>query len=611
MKRAVLVTVLSVLSLALLPASGRAQSTQDFTVNDFTADYYLDRATNGTATLHTTEIITAEFPSYDQNHGILRAIPESYLNHTVSLQVDSVTDQTGRAWHYTTSEQNGNLVLKIGDAGTYVHGVQVYKITYDQRNVISFLSDHDEFYWDVNGDQWSQPFRRVTARLHVPAALAGRLQARRECFVGGYGTQDSARCTTDSIGSNGGEIITSQADGLAAGETMTIVNAFNKGTFKPGPEIKHEQDMKRLAIWGAAGLIIVPPLVTGWLIYRKWRAYGDDPKGRGVIVPQYEPPKGLDPLYSDFLLKEQFRSKAFSAELISLATGGNLTIYEIPKKGIFGKVDYELELNSVPADLSKQAAEGLSVIFGSNLRPGGRVKLSELRSVSLAAANAAQFQKLGEHISASLTKLGYFVKDPIKIKKSYQSWALLPFCLGFVSFFAAAKLDTVPLWGLGAGLLLAGLLVTVLAGVMRARTLAGVTAYDELLGLKDYIKLAEADRLKFLQSPQGAEKVAAAGLKPDDPKFKVKLFESLLPYAMLFDLEKDWAKQFKDIYTTPPGWYQGNWSTFNAVYLANSIGGFSAGTSVAFSPPASSGGSGFGGGGFSGGGGGGGGGGGW
>ncbi len=611
MSRRLLLGALVVCAGLIWPLTAHAQSTQDFTIKDFTADYYLSRNQVGTALLHSVEQITAQFPTYDQNHGILRALPESYLGHTVSLGIDSVTDENGQALRYSTTSQNGNLVLKIGDPTLYVHGTKVYKIIYDQKNVVSILSDHDEFYWDINGDQWQQPFTKVTARLHVPPDLINSLQARRNCFVGSFGSGDSSRCSIDSIGSSGSLIITSQASSLAAGETMTIVSGFKAGTFKLGPEIKHEQSMKRLALWGAGAFLAIPPLLTGWLIYRKWRAYGDDPKGRGVIIPEYEPPKGLDPLYADFLLKEQFRPKAFSAELIYLATRKSLTIYEIPKKGMFGKTDYELELNDLPADLSKQVLDGLSIIFGAALRPGGKIKLSELRSPSLAAANSTQFKGLGERLSASLTKLGYFIKDPVKIKKSYQTWALLPFGLGVIVCFSASKLNWLPLWGLGGGLVLAALVVAASAGIMRARTLAGVMAYDELLGLKYYIKLAEADRLKFLQSPQGAEKIEAASLKPDDPKFKVKLFESLLPYAMLFDLEKQWAKQFQDIYKNPPDWYQGNWSTFNAVYLANSIGGFTGGTSVAFSPPASSGSSGFGGGGFSGGGGGGGGGGGW
>jgi len=62
---------------------------------------------------------------------------------------------------------------------------------------------------------------------------------------------------------------------------------------------------------------------------------------------------------------------------------------------------------------------------------------------------------------------------------------------------------------------------------------------DHLWGMRDYIALAEKDRLAFLQSPQGAE------LRHDvsiDAQVLV-LNEKLLPYAVLFGLEKEWVRE--------------------------------------------------------------------
>jgi hypothetical protein len=156
------------------------------------------------------------------------------------------------------------------------------------------------------------------------------------------------------------------------------------------------------------------------------------------------------------------------------------------------------------------------------------------------------------------------------------------------------------------GAIAGGVVTLLFARFMPARSQKGVEMRDYLLGLREYIKLAEADRLKFLQSPEGVKQYG----KPDDPPARIKLFEKLLPYAMLFGLEKDWAKQFEGIYDEPPSWYHGNMASFSTGYLVGSLGDFSAATTTDFAPPASSGSSGFSGGG-AGGGGGGGGGGGW
>ncbi|MBP1326416.1 hypothetical protein JOF28_001648 [Leucobacter exalbidus] len=62
-------------------------------------------------------------------------------------------------------------------------------------------------------------------------------------------------------------------------------------------------------------------------------------------------------------------------------------------------------------------------------------------------------------------------------------------------------------------------------------------ARRHLAGMREYIRLAEADRLRVLQSPQGAVRVPAAeGFE------RLHVYEQLLPYAMLFNLETEWAE---------------------------------------------------------------------
>jgi hypothetical protein len=577
-----------------------AQNPQDFTINSFVADYYLGRNAAQTSTLHTTEIITAQFPNFDQNHGILRALPETYLGHTVSLQIDSVTDENGNPIHYTTSGQSGNLVLRIGDPDVYVHGDMTYKITYDQKNVIAMFSDHQEFYWNINGDQWQQPFRVVTARLHVPPSLVNSLQARSACYVGAYGAKDSSRCTTTSQGDSGSIIFTSEAKNLGPGETMTTVNSFAAGTFKLGPEIAQAQRAKEIKYAGIAAAVIGPALLASAFLYTQWIRYGRDPKGRGVIIPEYQPYKGLNVLSSDYILLEKLNNKAISALVIELAIKKYVTIYEVIKKKRLAKdtTGYKLKLIKDPGDLS-EPEQAVVKMFFKGAPVGAEIDLSELKS-----SLSGDVKSLKKSLGTLLTADGFFKTNPEAAAVKYYG---IGGALGIGGFFLLTT-GIFPL--IAVSIALAGAAFLVFSRYMPSRSDKGVEVRDHMLGLRDYIKLAEADRLKFLQSPEGAEKIEEAGLDPADPKFRVKLFESLLPYAMVFNLEENWSKQFRDIYTSPPDWYTGNWNTFNTVYLASSINNFSNFNTVNFNPPHSSGSSGFGGG-FSGGGGGGGGGGGW
>ena len=53
------------LTLVLAPTVVQAQSTQDFTIRSFDADYYLSRDSQRISKLSVTEKIVAEFPAYD------------------------------------------------------------------------------------------------------------------------------------------------------------------------------------------------------------------------------------------------------------------------------------------------------------------------------------------------------------------------------------------------------------------------------------------------------------------------------------------------------------------------------------------------------------------
>ena len=182
---------------------------------------------------------------------------------------------------------------------------------------------------------------------------------------------------------------------------------------------------------------------------------------------------------------------------------------------------------------------------------------------------------------------------------------------------AVATLQAVALWLLSASTELGFLNIvlgvffaivgTLLVASTKPLSAKGRELLDYLKGLQMYIKCAEVERIKILQSPMGAEKTP---VNTNDTEMMVHLYERVLPYAVLFGIEKEWTKVLGKYYeqqNTSPTWYAGN-SAFNMAAFSSSMSSFSS-SAVGSSYSSSSGGSG--GGGFSGGGGGGGGGGGW
>jgi hypothetical protein len=219
----------------LLFVPGARASTQDFTIDSFSGDYYISRDASNVAELRVTEKIVALFPQSNQNHGILRAIPEDYQNHPLELKVQKVTDARGTPIAYDTSHDSGNLVLKIGDADTFVHGEQTYNIEYTMRGVTLNLDDHEEFFWDSNGDQWGQQFKQVQARVHIPADIATNMQERTACYAGSIGSTAAGNCVNTRTKEANGDVVmafaTKVGTVLEPRQTMTVVLGFNKGTF--------------------------------------------------------------------------------------------------------------------------------------------------------------------------------------------------------------------------------------------------------------------------------------------------------------------------------------------------------------------------------------------
>ncbi len=126
---------------------------------------------------------------------------------------------------------------------------------------------------------------------------------------------------------------------------------------------------------------------------------------------------------------------------------------------------------------------------------------------------------------------------------------------------------------------------------MPAKTRKGTLLKEHILGLKDYLQIAEKNRLDFHNAPEKSP----------------ELFEKLLPYAIILGVSSAWAKEFDGLMTTPPRWYEGGaYPVFTPVLFADDMNSLNTAV-VSAATPASSGGSGGGGssgGGFGGGGGG-------
>ena len=86
----------------------------------------------------------------------------------VQMFTGKVTDPTGKRIPFTRrTESDGDIVLRIGSASSYVFGRVDYVISYTIGHAMVQAGDRQEIYLDVNGTGWQQPFDRVRATLRV------------------------------------------------------------------------------------------------------------------------------------------------------------------------------------------------------------------------------------------------------------------------------------------------------------------------------------------------------------------------------------------------------------------------------------------------------------
>ncbi|AZC13293.1 DUF2207 domain-containing protein [Microbacterium sp. ABRD28] len=585
----VLTVLLGVVGLVGLAVSAQPASASgdldDFVFESMHAEYTLGREDGDTSTLRVVETFVAVFPE-DQNRGLRREIPADYNGQPTFPDLVSVTDEEGNP-RPSEVETDGDWMIVTSRADDFLSGRQTFVFTYTLRNVTDFFADtSDEFYWDVNGNGWRQPFGEVTATLVVPADLAGALTGAHACYVGRFGAETT--CPIEVSDSGEGAVVTAGARDLAPTETLTIAVGFESGTFA------RFDDSYLASGWGwAQGVAGIAGLgMLGAAIVVNRRSLRNEP-GRPTIIAEFTPPPGIDALESALLLGKT--AKAIPAEVLEQAVVGSIRILEGEKRW-FGSAKLQAEL----IDAGRADRDGrmlLEGLFDEELRPGEIYEFG---------GNDTHFSRTAQKILAAgrkeLKSRGLYRTIPARVRAWPIAGALLigVLIVLFGVFALAGSVDPllpIVIIVLGSGLTI----VTVAVLSTRPLSATGAEVRDHLEGLKIFIEWAEADRIRMLQTPTGAER---RPVDTGDPREMLHLYERLLPYAVVFGQEKEWAKQLAIYYgDDTPGWYVGT-AGFNAAAFSAGISSLSATAAASSSSGGSSGGGSAGGGGGGGGGGG-------
>src|SRR5680860_356314 len=505
-----------------------------------------------------------------KRHGIYRDIyPFSSTGRKMSINNITVTDPSGTGYQYQETSSGDNIRLKIGNPSQTFSGLKIYVITYRATQAVGQLKKIDEIYWNVTGNNWEIPIYKATAVVVLPTGVEGTQSA---CYFGPKGSQ--TKCQITSSDNHIYNFIAPKL--LKPKDGLTVAVGFPKGLVVPYTFVSSVSNF--WDIYQFWFLLLTLPILTLFFSLKYWYKKGRDPKGSGVIIPQYDVPAGLTPLEVSGIVFEKIQSKDFSAEIIYLATKGYIKIQQLEKKyiGFIKFTDYELiklkETSDLPNEFDKKLMASLFLTSAQS------VKLSKLKKVFYkeileiyklilpTLKSKGYYKNFGRmnYLSSEVSNLGDFARLGLII-------------LGILIYFI--KLDGNGIKPLFITIFLSVIIFGIIFHFSPAKTVNGVKMKEYLLGLKYYLQIAEKDRLIFHNAPEK----------------KPEVFEKLLPYAMVLGVADIWAKEFEDIYMAPPAWFSGvNGSNFNAVVLGHSLAGFSSHMISSMSAPGSSGGGGSG-----------------
>ena len=604
------VIFLALCTTSLFSSAQQVTATGDSSVltnkdeNDRILDFHSDIRVSREGNIEISEMITV-FNGQGGNandqiqRGIVRDFPTRYQDargfwSNTGFKLIAVF-KNDRPEEYLTESMTNGIRIKIGNKDILLDkGVYHYRIDYTTNKQLIFHDNKDELYWNVNGNGWSFTADSISCTIEFPT---GADISEFACYTGPFGSTAS-NCISTLLAPN--KVSFSGSKKFEAYEGLTVAAAIQKGIlYAPG---------KLDTLISFLGSNYIIPLLGTLLIFltlfyvRTWLRKGRDPV-MGTIYPQFEPPAGLYPADTGYILNQEFGTHLFVATLVDAAVQKELEI-EVAKEGLLIKTTtYHLNKTESSKKLTVEKSMErygckLTELYGLKIERGQYSSRLKSAQVALEASLKDRFlvSKKNRKVESGLFALN----------QGYQFAGIavlfLALILGFTFLINHFSVTTLVFF---AAMMLAMVIIHVIfSRIMSAYTKEGRNIADHILGFKMYLQQAEQ---RFFE-------------KLTPPEKTLDLFEKYLPYAIALNVENEWAEKFDTIIQQAiasgyqPAYFHTHSSfgrSFGMSDMSRSLSsGLTSTISSSSTPPSSSSG-GSSGGGSSGGGGGGGGGGGW
>lgn len=541
-----IVVAISVAVVSLVAATVAAADdteVENFRYASWDLDYDLSLDAQGRAQAEVTERLAAEFPNYDQNRGIIRSLPLRYQGAPAAPENIRVTDGAGNDVPFEVENQDGFRNILVGD-DRFVHGAQTYEIYYTVADVMHATDGPDEFYWDLVPVDRQQDIGTVSAEVTLDSTLSSALTGSSACY---RGTPDNSQaCTVQTTGSDPAVFRVSESS-LPAGQGLTVAIGVDAGTVTQPPERQDNflLDVVPVLLAGAATLLAAGGAISAMAMVRRYR------NDTSLASTDIGIPQGMNPLMAKWVTGHNHNPVV--ATILDLAVRGVVRIEEYVEEPSRGKnkpkpmlrllnpqiVQDPLELQFLEG-IFPDLAPGAVFAFPKNSKSFTKASQTAVRSSGQAVLDRGYQQKVRHRGSTVTGWISLVLLIPVIV----------------LLIMGASRDNTVTV------------VITIILGIIclmlsfgtvvkhRVLTPTGAAARRQMETMHHLMQTSEAERLNMMQSYTNAARQSLSDQTTDGTV--LQLYDRLLPYAVLFGMQKEWAGVLAHAYQmhqVPPYWY--------------------------------------------------------
>ena len=515
------------------------------------------------------EQITAHF-SVGTKHGIFRAVPQT--SEVLKLDENGKIESRDKMrfnlevvnsnYPYETSLEGDFNYIRLGNPDVYIsqNTSKTYDFSY-KLYIDSRYANYNQFYFNVLGNMWDTTIDNFSAKINFEKTVEN---IDTKVFFGKYGSTEQL----NFLWINEGKTLSLEKNDLNVGEGITIFIPFEGQYFKT--QFVNWIDFIVLALIALFAVIC-------FILYAK----GSN-KTLCVPVVQFTLKNKFTPADVGYLVDKKVNNHDIASLIIFWADAGYLKIQEeddktylvrtakkVGKMKLYEKMLFEeafkaenekVEISEIGSRWKDIVSSVRSSIAEENSEAFSKKSVSKRTAIAiivgiifagaLALVNYQNCEMIyfylsfgaGILVATTLILVGKnrdqkFITHGIKkfvniLMLIGVSALLLVFCILSFDSYCDPAFNCFLVFGLY-------LFALYLIYKFNIRTDEGTKELGDIIGLREFIVVAEKDRLEMMA------------------KEEPRLFFAVMPYAYVLGVYDEWCKKFEKIIIETPEWYVG------------------------------------------------------